>query len=159
MKYLKYIPLFLGLVTSPLSAQDTSLDGAFMFTAQQKFTMHHLYIGFRGKDNREAFGKWESYRLSGYNEFQHPILEKTPEVQRKFTGKIISGDHSKGKIEIKFSGDVPYEEVSKKSGRLWTISPDPVNRNYRGIEVPMMITMSGETLESSLTFIENETGD
>jgi hypothetical protein len=158
MKYLKYIPLFLGLLATPLPALDTSLDGAFLFVAQQRVTIYRLYIGFRGKDYREVYGKWESYRVSGYNEFQHLILEETPEVQRKFTGEIISGDPSKGKIEIKFSGDVPYEEVSKKSGRLWTISPDPVNRNHRGIEVPMMIRMSGETFESSLTFQETYEG-
>jgi hypothetical protein len=159
MKYLKYIPLFLGLVASPLSAQDASLDGAFMFMSREKFTMYYIYMGFRGKDDREVYGKWEAINITGVNEFGHDILDKTPLVEARFTGKIISGDHSKGKIEIKFSGDVPYEEVSKKSGRLWTILPNPEMRNYRKIEVPMMATMSGETFLSSQTFEENETGD
>ena len=157
MKYLNYILLFLGLLTLPMSAQDASLDGTRMFLVQQKFTMYYIHIGFRGKDNREVFGKWESYRISGFNEFQNPIIEKTPEVQTKFTGKIISGDLNKGKIEIKFSGDTPYEEIPKKSGRLWQIIP--IDQYSIKINVPMMNTQSGETYESGLEFEEQVGGD
>lgn len=159
MKYLKYIPLFLGLVASPLRALDEDLYGTQVFLSREKFTMFYIFMGIRGKDNREVYGKWEAVQITGVNQFGHEITDKTPLVEARFTGKIISGDHSKGKIEIKFSGNVPYEEVSKKTGEIWTISPDPENRYYSKIAVPMMRTMSGANFESVQIFTEQETGD
>ena len=152
---LEFIPQ-IGKTTrcTRLSAQDAFLDGTRMFLVQQKFTMYYIHIGFRGKDNREVFGKWESYRISGFNEFQHPIIEKTPEVQTKFTGKIISGNENKGKIEVKFSGDTPYFEIPKKSARLWAIDDGSTK-----INVPMMQTQSGITYESGLEFEVQMGGD
>ena len=154
MKHILITPILIALFAWSSFAQDDSLDGTRMFVAQQKFTMYHIYIGF--KENREVFGEWNAYHITGFNEFQHPILEKTPEVQSKFTGKMISGNERKGKIEVKFSGATPYEEIPNKSGRLWSIIP--VDQYSIKIQVPMMNSQSGETYESSLEF-EEQSGD
>lgn len=145
MNYLKYIPLFLGLLTSPLPAQDASLKGTTMYFAQEQIFVYYIHIGFRGKDNRDVFGKWVKHRFSSYNELEQPIPDPNPEVEVQFTGKIISGNKQEGKIEIKFSGNAPYEEITKKSGRLWAI-------NSTKIEVPMMRYSPGEKYEGILEF-------
>jgi hypothetical protein len=152
MKYVKYIPLFIGLLATPLPALDAYLDGTTTYEVRDKFTMFYIYLGFRGKDKREVFGEWHVNEISGVNEFGHEIIKQEPSIKAKFTGKIVSGNARNGKIEVKFVGDVPYEELPKASQRFWKITPN--DEYYTKIQVPMMDTQSGITYESKLEFSE-----
>ena len=103
--------------------------------AQRDYAVNYLYLG-------------DIKLREGFNEAASPFRGETPAAEIKFSGKIISGDQHKGKIEVKHGGMPPWHELPNKSDRCWKIIPD----QYGGrIEVPMILSKSFNN--SALTFL------
>ena len=103
--------------------------------AQKDYASNYLYA--RDSKLRE-----------GFNEAESPFRGETPTEEIKFSGKIISGDQNKGKIEVKLGGKAPWWELQNKSDKFWKIIPDQYGG---GLEVPMVLSKSYNN--KALTFL------